>query len=131
MEIAKAGAGSLTQYREPASEKLRAEATLGVFKLSPTFFELRAKLLCFMDDHVYPNEATYMAQHKALIKSTGSQWYACQLFHCRSPCTCFFLIIVTYLCVYVYACVCVRVCVCVCVDVWMYVCTRICCCCYF
>lgn len=38
------------------------------FQFSREFWALRYKLLQFMDEHIYPNEATYYAQREKLIK---------------------------------------------------------------
>lgn len=50
---------------------LKSDATLQPFSFSPKFYELRAKLLKFMDEWVYPHEATWHRQHEEHIKDGG------------------------------------------------------------
>ena len=38
------------------------------FKFSEQWWFLRYRLLKFMDEHIYPNEATYFAQKEKLLK---------------------------------------------------------------
>ena len=45
------------------------------FDYSPKTKELQAKLLQFMDDHIYPNEATYSAE-LAANTAAGKRWSA-------------------------------------------------------
>jgi len=51
-------------------------ASLDCFGLSDRFWELHGKLKQFMDEHIYPNEATYLAQHESLKTANGgSPWH--------------------------------------------------------
>ena len=45
------------------------------FEYSPKVKELQAKLLAFMDEHIYPNEARFLAELEANRKA-GNQWQA-------------------------------------------------------
>lgn len=72
LEVAKS-ADSLIAYQPSIADRLRVEASLGIFKLSPRFFELRDKLLGFMTTYIFPNESTFFAQHDALSRS-GQRW---------------------------------------------------------
>jgi acyl-CoA dehydrogenase len=47
---------------------------LAPFGFSREWYRLRARLLHFMDEYVYPNESTYEAQHRQLTKEAGHPW---------------------------------------------------------
>jgi aminoglycoside phosphotransferase (APT) family kinase protein len=54
----------------------QARASLSCFHLSDKFWPLHERLRRFMDENIYPNEATYFAQHEALRRANnGSPWH--------------------------------------------------------
>ncbi|KAL0488318.1 acyl-CoA dehydrogenase [Acrasis kona] len=72
----------LSVYRSQLSTKTSAalidiqsaKATLGMFKLSDKFWDLRSKLLDFMDQYIYPNEAVFEEQHLKASLEQGTRW---------------------------------------------------------
>ena len=43
------------------------------FAYSPKVQELRARLIAFMDEHIYPNEAAFLAEIEA-NRASGNAW---------------------------------------------------------
>jgi len=54
----------------------QARAALSCFQLSDKFWPLHDRLRQFMDEHIYPNEITFFAQHDQLKRANGGNpWH--------------------------------------------------------
>jgi hypothetical protein len=67
---------SASQSLFESVQATQARASLSCFHLSDKFWPLHERLRRFMEEHVYPNEATYFTQHEALRRANnGSPWH--------------------------------------------------------
>jgi acyl-CoA dehydrogenase family member 10 len=64
---------SVATYYTARDEKVD-RIKLQPFGFSKRFYELREKLLAFMNEHVYPNEYLYEQQHHQLTEQHGHPW---------------------------------------------------------
>jgi acyl-CoA dehydrogenase family protein 10 len=73
--LAHVGMRVITAKEKPKDQRM-ARATLGMFKLSEKFWDLRGRLLSFMEEHIYPNEAVYHDQYLKLTQEQGTRFVA-------------------------------------------------------